>query len=408
MKNVVYAILTAIIFGFPSCKNSESIYEEYIVPNGLSYPGKALEAAAYSGKERIEITWKNGTDPKVVKARIFWNNGTDSTEVAINRGADVISQIISPLTENTYSFFIRTYDADGNVSVPVEVIGTVFGEIYESSLFNRTVTSALCDSEGILQIEWNDADVAETGILLGYTDINGNSKTLPISSTETSTTISDLKFGTEIWYQTAFKPDIQAIDEFYASKVTLSYWADLTSTAMVNTQKPFERDLSNPPPWTGSDRYFNAVGWNANEEGGKHGIICSSDPRDILGMVAWTGYTPTNAITNGKIYQTVALEAGIYQFIAYSGMVSGITYVTSSYVAANSGSDLRDIEHINESLSYVEIERSNVSEASASKPKYVLEFVLSEDSEVSLGFVVTTVSGQIQLYFEKFKLLKKP
>ena len=407
MKNIVYTILAAVIFLLPSCKDPNSIFDEYIIPNGRSYPGMAIDAVAFPGKERVELSWKKGTDPKVVKARIFWNNGTDSVEVAVSKNADILSRIISPLSENTHSFFIRTYDDEGNVSVPVEVIGTVYGDIYQSSLFNRMIKSALCDSEDILQIEWNSADVTETGIYLNYTSINGDSKTLPIPNTETSTTIADLKVGSEILYQTAFKPDSQAIDEFYAPKVALAYWGNVTSSAMINTKKPFERDLSNPPPWDGSGRYFSAVGWKSNAEGGKHGIICSSDPVDVLGMVAWAGYTPSDAITNGKIYQTVELKAGTYQFIAYTGMVSGANAITSSYIAVNLGNDLRDIENTIESLSYVEISKTNIGETSSSKPRYILEFVLTEDRTVSMGFVATTNGGNVRIYFEKFELLKK-
>ena len=217
-------ILAGIILGFFSCKNQDSVYEEYIVPNGYYYPAKALDATAHPGRERIEISWKNGADPKVVKAGISWNNDTESVEVDVLSGADIISRMIDPIDENTYSFLIRTYDDKGNASVSVEVIGTVYGEEYERSLMNRSMKSAICDANGNLTIEWNAAADTEVGIALDYTDIDGNSKTWLVDDpTETITTISDFKAGEPLYCTTIYKPDSMAIDEFRAPTVTLQY-----------------------------------------------------------------------------------------------------------------------------------------------------------------------------------------
>ena len=128
MKKVAYIILSGIILVWVSCKRADSLYEEYLVPNGRSYPAKALNAEAYSGKERVVISWLNGTDPKIVKARISWNNYTAWEEIDITPSMNVIRKEINPLAENIYSFIIRTYDGEGNISVPVEVIGAVYGE----------------------------------------------------------------------------------------------------------------------------------------------------------------------------------------------------------------------------------------------------------------------------------------
>ena len=219
IKNIMHITLTVIILGLPSCSNPERLYEEYIVPGGLSYPAKALDAAAYPGKERIEISWKNGVDPKVVKASISWNNETDRKEIDIQPGADVIRRIIEPLDENTYSFMIRTYDADGNVSIPVEVIGDVYGEVYESSLVNRILKEKLFDGSQGLTLEWFEASKTETGINLSYTDINGVPQTIFIDKLEMSTFIADFDVVEPLFYNTVYRPDSLAIDDFQAPTI---------------------------------------------------------------------------------------------------------------------------------------------------------------------------------------------
>ena len=220
MKKLVYIILiTGIISGFPSCKNADSIYEGYLVPNGLTYPAKAMNPVAYPGKERIQISWQNGTDPSVEKARISWNNDTEGVDVDIQSGADTISRTIESLPENTYSFMIRTYDAKGNVSVPVEVIGTVYGAVYERTLANRPLqgTRYIDESEG-LRIEWYKAFDNEVGLELAYTDLNGNNRTRTVDVSETVTIVPDFNSNEPLSYRTMYKPDTMAIDVFYTER----------------------------------------------------------------------------------------------------------------------------------------------------------------------------------------------
>ena len=218
MKNIVYIIIAGIITGFPSCKNPERLFEEYIVPNGLTYPAKAMNVTAHPGKERIQISWQNGVDPEVVKARIFWNNYTDSVEVAIPAGADVINQMIEPMNENTYSFMVRTYDNKGNISIPVEVIGVVYGEIYESSLVNRRLKSRLYDGRD-LTLEWDMANETETGVNLSYTDVYGINHSMIVNKSESITHIPDFDPDKPLFYNTMYKPDSMAIDMFFAQMV---------------------------------------------------------------------------------------------------------------------------------------------------------------------------------------------
>jgi hypothetical protein len=213
----VAGVMFLILLGLFSCKSQDRIYEEFLVPNGLTYPGRAKNVVARPGNNRIEIAWQRGSDPKVVNARIFWNNYSDTVEVDIKHDMDIISRII-PLKENTYSFMIHTYDAKGNVSVPVEVIGRVYGETYQSTLTNRRLRNHSYSAQ-TLTLNWFEAAKTETGVNL----ILDNNDTIVVDRSETVTNIPNFDINRQLFYNTMHKPDSMAIDIFYAPKEEIKF-----------------------------------------------------------------------------------------------------------------------------------------------------------------------------------------
>ena len=214
-KTVVYILLTGIILALSCCKQQDSIYEEFIVPNGLAYPGKVLNPITYPGKERIEITWQNGTDPEVVKARIAWNNNTEWEELTVNPNTFTIRHIIDPISENTYSFMIRTYDAKGNISVPVEVMGVVYGEMYERSLVNIPIIETSIDATGTLNIQFisTPPDIVATEIK--YAEATTGDTVVvrtPISAESAQCPL--YKIGSNFYTRTLYMPDTLCLDTF--------------------------------------------------------------------------------------------------------------------------------------------------------------------------------------------------
>lgn len=222
MKNIAYisVILTGIMLGFSSCKKQEDIYKDYVVSNGLVYPGPVMNPIAKPGDRRIEIEWKRGVDPRVVKARIFWNNYTDSVEVACSRDMDIVSKII-PLPENTYTFMIHTYDAEGNVSIPVELQGRVYGPTYTSMLSNRVLLSTVYDGSD-LTLNWHDAEKTVVGVNLTYSEKNvTGTKTYVVDPSEMVTVIPRFDMNKPLIYSTVHKPDFLAIDLLYAIPIEI-------------------------------------------------------------------------------------------------------------------------------------------------------------------------------------------
>jgi len=213
-RGLVFIILILLC---ASCKRQESIYEGLIVPGGKTYPGQALGVSIRPGDERIQISWRQSVDPKVVKARILWNNGdvAMTEEIDITPDMTTISHIIDPIPENDYSFTIHTYDADENRSIPVEVLGKVYGERYRNSLNNRGIKSALYDGRYLL-LTWLDAVSTEIRVELSYTDFKGNKKSVTVSPSDSETLIEEFDNSQPLRYVSIHKPVSSSLDEFYA------------------------------------------------------------------------------------------------------------------------------------------------------------------------------------------------
>ncbi len=216
MKNsILFIFLLGIVWGLVSCDSQTDIYEEYVVPNGLIYPGPAQEPIAYPGDNRVKIAWLKGTDPRVETARIFWNNYTDSVELPVPADKDTVSYIIAPIDENTYSFMIHTYDNEGNKSIPIEISGTVYGDKYRNMLTNRLLKSTYYDGRD-LKLNWGDAAKTEVGILVNWKDVNGKSKTTMVDPEMTETWLPYFDLKTPVTYSSTHLPDSLAIDVFQA------------------------------------------------------------------------------------------------------------------------------------------------------------------------------------------------
>lgn len=255
MKNTIFVIFIGIILGFSSCDSQTDIYEKYVVPNGLIYPGPAQDPIAYPGDKRIKISWLRGTDPRVHKARIFWNNYTDSVELPVAADIDTVSYIIAPITENTYSFMIHTYDDEGNMSIPIEVLGTVYGDNYRGMLTNRLLKSTYYDGQD-LKLNWGIAENSEVGIHLNWTDTNGTSQNMDVDASETETLLPYFNIYKPLFYSTTHKPDSLAIDLFQAT--TVEKMVDpvilIPKTTWVANMLPGDMGMNNSYPL---DRLWN-------------------------------------------------------------------------------------------------------------------------------------------------------
>jgi hypothetical protein len=195
-------------------------FKEYVVPDGITYPQRPDSLKVYSGLNRALLTWLKAKDPKVIKAKIYWNNYTDSIALDIPSNLDTIKVFINDMQENTYTFFVKTYDVDGNVSVPSEVTGAVYGDIYLSSLIDRSISDIILNgTDGT--ITWGTAPRGMIYSELRYMTNAGIKTTLEVLPGEMFVICPDAKRREPVEYHSAFCP-VGSIDTFYTVWSTYS------------------------------------------------------------------------------------------------------------------------------------------------------------------------------------------
>lgn len=207
-KNKACLFISFILLLISSgCKEQDEMYRQYVPEGGIIYPCKAENALTKPGIGKVYISWPNTTST-VTKAGIWWNNYEDSVMVDITAQMDTVSVSID-IDEGIYSFFIKTFDKSGNVSIPVEVIGRSIGDKYMSGFHHRTIKNYKTKGKNSLIIEWDKADDAKGAIYneIVYTSTDDTEKMCRVPVTEMTTEITDHKTGTVFKYNTAYQPD---------------------------------------------------------------------------------------------------------------------------------------------------------------------------------------------------------
>jgi hypothetical protein len=200
---------------------------------------------------------------------------------------------------------------------------------------------------------------------------------------ETTTSISDIKPGTNLRYRTLFLPDTISIDTFSTEFQIQRVGADITSTYFKNKGNPFLAAAS-------GGRWRNIADWTVTANIRNHGGLggwCSDSGGCLAMEMGWDG---TAKITNGKIYQTFTLPAGNYSFEITMAKNEALDPV---YIVAAEGNTLPDIADISTSLGYTNFANNK------------FQFTLTQPKTVSLGFLATMTTGN-QFWIVKEVILK--
>lgn len=247
-KIILYLLIPFFACAFTACKKMDSLYQEYIVPGGITYAAKATLPLVYSGHNRIKIAWLRGSDASVTKAKVFWNNRQDSVVINVPATGDTVYTIVSNLQEKQYNFVVITYNDKGNSSVPVELLGESFGTRYESLLLARPVVTGETDATGALTINWGAANTTGGAYAtdVQYTNTSNVTSTKRFLTAETASAISDYKPGTTYQYRTVYSPGTRSIDLFYtpyikenvSSKISKAAWIASTDSYALTSKLP--------------------------------------------------------------------------------------------------------------------------------------------------------------------------
>lgn len=395
MKAIFYVLNKALLLwgGFMlfSCTKMDD-YKKYFDKEEIIYIGKPDSLQVFAGRERVKLQWLIISDPKVSSAMIYWSNKTKERKIDIKRGTgvDTVQTIIEGLNQGFHSFEVFTMDDEGNRSISVFASGMVYGENYEQSLPNRSVEGVKYQIGGNTFINWLLADSTSVGVRLSYKNLGGENKTLIVKNNETITELYEHDLGTEIKYQTMYKPDSLSIDTFYAPVVDVK----VNEILLQNGGAPFlGTDISG--------RWGNLKDWDTNQAAKNHDGVGGFDNIDNGGYLSFE-YWGTPAIINGKISQTLQLPVGKYR---YTATVSNIeNECEATFFVASLGQELPDVSDLNTALDYYMLTNNVLNGKDIS-----VDFRLNNEATVTLGFLSTMLENnptsvrisKVRLFYEQ-------
>ena len=146
--------------------------------------------------------------------------------------------------------------------------------------------------------------------------------------------------------------------------------------------------------------YYKISDWKYNAQASMNGNVDtrSFESGPSICILALSGF-PSKTMNNGKLYQTVELEAGGYRFDVvplYLGIKNNF------YTAAALGDDLPNTEELsNNSLNFTRFPEQN----DYTNEKVSVTFTVTQKSFVSIGFVATLGDGEMA-FFSKVELFK--
>jgi hypothetical protein len=376
MKNINKVIgILGLALVMAACQKKDD-YKKFTEGGEVVYPAKIDSLKIYSGNLRVKVSGALNADPRVVKFRVFWNSKMDSIEVPVTRsgGVDSVNYILSGLEEGPINFEIRTYDAQGHISVPMNVVGNVYGERYRSSLNNRGILSTEFNPQGEAKLKFQDLNTGSStiGMQIRYKHKDNTTHDTVIVAQAKDQVVTLPKFnGNPIQYRIIDRPDRSSIDKFYSNYETLSLKAEISLVYLKNYAVPMNRSAYDNSRWgTLSDWTTNAA--MKNHPGGVGGY--ASDDGGVVNVE--TGWGGASTITNGKIYQTITLPAGKY---AFENDLSDNNFDgdPEAYTVATVGNEISNIENLSSALGSTRVKNKR------------FEFTLTQTTTLSIGLVVT-------------------
>ena len=159
---------------------------------------------------------------------------------------------------------------------------------------------------------------------------------------------------------------------------------DVTSLYLTNYRAAFahSNNLVNPNV---SNRFYELTGWTIENAVVSGNITTGAhvDAQKDYFMTFTSNWDGFGAVKNHKTYQTATLPAGKYKFIAkYYDKWEGQS--GNSYLVVAQGTGLPDTENVTSAMAYTKMKEYDHATVFSNE----VEFILEEETEVSLGLIV--------------------
>ena len=392
---------TCLLLGGLACFACSKMddYKKYAAGGELVYPTKIGSLKILPGKNRVAVSGIVAVNRGMSSFRVYWNNRKDSVTVPVTltEEIDTIEYVIPDLPEGPMNFEVRSFDAQGNSSVPLFVVGNVYGERFREGTFQRSVLSSAFNEAGEFIINFQDVskDMGFYGVRLKYVNADNEAvdSVVVVPNVEATVVLDDYVIGSTIDYATIFRPEPNAIDTFTYAYESFHGAGDVSELYLTNYKRPFDRSEFDGSRWgTLADWVTNDAMKHRDASSGRVGGYATDNGGTVKFEIGYGGAE----IINGKVYQTVSLPAGRYRFTTNVAEQNWGDHVPV-FLVANEGEQLPDYDAV----------ESDASLGSARLTSGVVsfEFEVEEPSAVSLGFVVNEPNTDWRyLNLEYFKL----
>ena len=402
VKIVVIFVVACVIAVF-SCDDMNSLHQQYLDRGVGIYIGAPDSLIAYSGHYKVLLKWKINADSRISNAVIYWDERAESKTIPVVRttpGPMWMEAVIEELQEGIpYLFEVQMQDKAGNISYSIEVAASVFGDSYLETLSTREIKEIGHNGSNFAVI-WED--VVSTTLHhteIEYVDNNGLPVTLQILNDDIVTALPGLNpnQGINVFSVHTFGDGFESLN---STKKSYSIPSPLNISPFVlkNYLQPI---VIRPESPAMSARFYQAADWIHGGDMSKGFTVDNLAPGGQALCLYTNGGADYN-FTNGKLFQTVTLPAGIYRVDAnvIRSMNNGNNL--KAYIVAAKGTDLPDIDNVeSQALEYLEI-----NQEWNNNPARLLsiEFELNADGDVSLGFVgrananYLTIIGRVELW----------
>lgn len=208
-RNIYLTGCLALLAAFSSCTKMNDTQEKYLKWGEKIYAARIDSAFALSGYQRqvIDIYYSS---PRIDHGMIVYNLEKDTVEFDMPEdGSRHFPVPINNLEEAEYNYTIYTFDKDGNMSLPTEITGKVYGRFYGDYLVRKAIDKV--DSLDAFAIYTKGATDAQ-GINVTYTDVKGKQQLRYFPTNGDPAVIGDAKPGSAFTYTTVYRPDKTAVD----------------------------------------------------------------------------------------------------------------------------------------------------------------------------------------------------
>ncbi|MEP4534300.1 MAG: DUF4998 domain-containing protein [Cyclobacteriaceae bacterium] len=233
-----------ILLSIHSCETQEDTIKEF-VSNGEGVTVGAVQKVFVGlGINKLQLDVVVNADPRVANLLIFEEDLVHEFEIVRSAdGYDTLTYLLS-LEDRLYNFNLLVEDIDGNLSLPYELVVSVPGTDYISTLSTRRVTSFDYDrsKEGmVLNFGSVFSNMLETFVT--YASRGGFENTIILSNDSTSLIIDDYRAEGDLVvissYQPILKGDETSFEDFYALDTIKLVFPACEELASINTSTTF-------------------------------------------------------------------------------------------------------------------------------------------------------------------------